>query len=83
MKKETKRFVGVSGLHFEILPREERFVAQKKTLSRTYLLKVRFVFTITTTFTTRDEESCRRGRRGDEHVYEHILVLFEFWSQKV
>jgi hypothetical protein len=53
-----------------------------------YLLKVlRFVFhdatTITTTFTTRDEESCRRGRRGDEHVYEHILVLFEFWSQKV
>ena len=76
MTKETKRFVGVSGLHFEILPREERFVAsfvaQKKTLSRTYLLKVRFVFTITTTFTTRDEESCRRGRRGDEHVYEHI-----------
>ena len=74
VKKETKRF-GVSGLHFEILPREERFVAsfvaQKKTLSRTYLLKVRFVFTITT-FTTRDEESCRRGRRGDEHVYEHI-----------
>jgi len=85
VKKETKRFVGVSGLHFEILPRERRVLLLKR---MSYLLKVlRFVFhdatTITTTFTTRDEESCRRGRRGDEHVYEHILVLFEFWSQKV
>jgi|TARA_B110000305_G_scaffold2647_1_gene2543 hypothetical protein len=84
VKKETKRF-GVSGLHFEILPRERRVLLLKR---MSYLLKVlRFVFhdatTITTTFTTRDEESCRRGRRGDEHVYEHILVLFEFWSQKV
>jgi len=72
VKKETKRF-GVSGLHFEILPaRNVLLLKRKRTPRHTYLLKVlRFVFTITT-FTTRDEESCRRGRRGDEHVYEHI-----------
>ena len=34
VKKETKRFVGVSGLHFEILPRERRVLLRVSLLKR-------------------------------------------------